>query len=55
MYTGLYVKYPLLYVKYPLLYVKYPLLYVKYLLLLSDCNEIWIFATDFRKRLKYEI
>jgi hypothetical protein len=28
-------------------------IHVKYTLLLSDFNEIWIFATDFRKILKY--
>jgi hypothetical protein len=28
--------------------------HVKYLLFLSDCNEIWIFSTDFRKILKYQ-
>ena len=29
--------------------------HVKYLLFLSDCNETWIFLTDFWKILKYQI
>jgi hypothetical protein len=28
-------------------------LHIKYLLFLSDCNETWIFSTDFRKVRKY--
>jgi hypothetical protein len=30
-------------------------IHVKYPLLLSDFNETWIFSTDFRKKLKYQI
>jgi hypothetical protein len=33
----------------------YKSLHVKYTLLLSDFNETWIFSTDFRKIIRYEI
>jgi len=33
----------------------YKSLYAKYSLLLSDFNQTWIFLTDFRQNLKYEI
>ena len=29
-------------------------LHVKYVLFLQDCNETWIFSTDFRDILKYQ-
>jgi len=29
--------------------------HVKYLLFLSDFNKTWVFYTDFRKTLKYQI